>query len=275
MHYSRVAGGHMHLSSICVYPIKSGAGCALDHTRVEARGLAHDRRWMIVDESGRFLTGRQLPGLVRLHSALAAEGLHITAAQGNTIEVPFPESEAARVDVSVWKDNVRALDGGEAAAAWLSGVLHRAVRLVYMDESARRAINPAHARAGDEVSFADGYPLLLISQSALDGLNQRLEVPLPMLRFRPNLVIAGCEPHAEDHWRRIRIGSVEFELVKRCVRCVFTTVDPVRGEFDPSGEPLRTLKTYRRGEKGITFGTNLIARGRGHLRCGDPVSVLD
>ncbi len=169
---------------------------------------------------------------------------------------------------------MEALDAGDAAARWLSDWLEHELRLVHMDAVATRAVDPARSRAGDEVSFADGFPLLLISQAALDELNARLAAPVPMLRFRPNLVVAGSDAHAEDGWRRLRIGAIEFEAVKPCVRCVFTTVDPERGAFDPTGEPLKTLKHYRRGEKGITFGMNLIARGSGSLRLGDAVEVL-
>ena len=264
----------MHLSAIHVYPLKSGAALSPAQVEVERRGLAQDRRWMIVDDSGRFLTGRQVPALVTLRALPQADGLRLQRADGAALFVPVPLSAASRRRVVVWNDAVEALDGGDAAARWLSDWLGRELRLVHMDAAATRAVDPARSRAGDEVSFADGFPLLLISQAALDGLNARLAAPVPMLRFRPNLVVAGSEPHAEDGWRRLRIGAIELEAVKPCVRCVFTTVDPERGALDPTGEPLKTLKRYRRGEKGITFGMNLIARGSGSLRLGDAVEVL-
>jgi len=151
-------------------------------------------------------------------------------------------------------------------------------RLVHMDAACARPMKAKYdGRYGnddDEVSFADGFPLLLISQAALDQLNAKLAAPVPMLRFRPNLVVAGTAPHAEDHWKRIRVGTIEFEVLKPCVRCVFTTVEFERGAFDPSGEPLRTLLKYRRSAEGVTFGQNLIPRGRGTLRRGDAVEVL-
>jgi uncharacterized protein YcbX len=131
-----------------------------------------------------------------------------------------------------------------------------------------------YGRDEDRVSLADAFPLLLVSQAALDQLNAKLAQPVPMLRFRPNLVVAGTQPHAEDDWRRIRIGAIEFDVVKACTRCVFTTVDFERGERDPTGEPLRTLTTYRRTAEGVTFGQNLIPRGTGTLRAGDPIEVL-
>jgi uncharacterized protein YcbX len=143
-----------------------------------------------------------------------------------------------------------------------------------MDALAVRAINPEYSRVGDEVSFADGYPLLMISLAALDALNVRLTAPVTMQHFRPNLVVRGAVAHAEDNWKSIRIGDVPFDVVKPCTRCVFTTVDPQRGTFDPDGEPLRTLTGYRRTPIGVTFGQNLIPRGRGQIRLGDPVEVL-
>jgi uncharacterized protein YcbX len=265
----------MHLSAIHVYPIKSCAALSPASAAVEPRGLAHDRRWMIVDGSGRFITGRQVPATVLIRATPDATGLRLEAPGHAATSIGFPRADAPRRRVTVWDDEVEAPDAGDAAAAWITGVLGREARLVAMDAAAARAVDPSRARPGDEVSFADGYPLLLVSQAALDGLNSRLPADLPMLRFRPNLVVDGAAVHAEDGWKRLRIGEVEFEGVKPCVRCVFTTVDPEAGAFDPSGEPLRTLKTYRRGPKGITFGMNLIARGSGTLHVGDAVDVLD
>lgn len=264
----------MHLSALYVYPLKSGAALTPAAAAVEPRGLAHDRRWMIVDAAGRFLTGRQLPRLVLVRATPTAAGVTLQAPGADALDVANPTQPATRRLAKVWDDTVDAADAGDAAARWLSRWLEREVRLVYMDASATRPIEPDYAGPGDEVSFADGFPLLAISQAALDALNARLDAPLPMLRFRPNLVIEGTTPHAEDGWRRLRVGPVEFDAVKPCTRCVFTTVDPERGAFDPSGEPLRTLKTYRRSAAGITFGMNMIARGSGTLRVGDAVTVL-
>ncbi len=265
----------MQLSALFVYPVKSCGALAPSSAQVEGRGLAGDRRWMIVDGDGRFLTGRQLPRLVLLRATPTAGGLSLAAPDMMALEVPEPAADAPRRAVTVWKDSLDAVDAGDLAAAWLTKFLDRDARLVFMDARSHRAVSPTYAQPGDEVSFADAYPLLLISQASLDGLNARLAAALPMQRFRPNLVVAGdIAPHAEDGWRRLRIGDVEFDAVKPCTRCVFTTVDPARGEFDPSGEPLQTLKTYRRSAEGITFGMNLIARGTGSLRIGDTVTVL-
>lgn len=264
----------MHLSALYLYPMKSCAPLLREQARVQPRGLEHDRRWMVVDGTGRFLTGRQLASMTRIQAQPTdTGGLALSAPGCEGIEVAVP-ADVPRMRVTVWDSTVDARPAGREADDWLSAVLGRPLRLVHMDEGARRPVDARYAQPGDEVSFADGFPLLLISQAALDHLNTRLARPVAITRFRPNLVVDGCAPHAEDGWRRIRIGTVEFDVVKPCVRCVFTTVDPERGERDPDGEPLRTLLTYRRTPKGVTFGQNLIPRGTGTLRIGDPVTVL-
>lgn len=216
--------------------------------------------------------------MVLIRAAASDEGLRLSAPGLPDLDVAPPLSDAPRLRVSIWKDTVHAQHVGADADAWLSTYLQRPVRLVRMDDAARRAVDPTYAQPGDEVSFADGYPLLAISQAALDGLNARLadagRAPVTMAHFRPNLVIADAAAHAEDDWTRVRIGDIEFDAVKRCTRCVFTTVDPLRGVRRDDGEPLNSLKNYRRTPAGITFGMNLIPRGTGTLRIGDVVEVV-
>jgi uncharacterized protein YcbX len=261
------------LAALNIFPVKSCAPLALDAAVLEARGIRHDRRWIVTDANGRFLTGRQQPRLTLLRAVPDGDALDIAAPDMPALRLVAP-SGGMRVPVAVWKNTVAALPAGDAADAWISAFLGMPARLVYMDDACVRPVDPDYARPGDEVSFADGFPLLLISQAALDELNAKLPAPVPMLRFRPNLVVAHTAPHAEDGWKRIRIGAIDLDVVKPCSRCVFTTVDFERGAFDPSGEPLRTLKTYRRTERGVTFGQNVIPRGTGVLRVGDPVEVL-
>ncbi len=284
----------MRLSALYRYPLKSSAALSVDALEIEPRGPRHDRRWMVVDEDGRFLTARALPEMVRIRAepvraTADGEGLRLSAPGMDPIVLPAPPSDAPRLAVTVWKDTVDAQTVGAAADAWLSDCLGRPVRLVRMDATARRAVDPAYAQPGDEVGFADGYPLLLISQAALDDLNARLAAigaaPVTMTHFRPNLVVDGVPAHAEDGWRRVRIGALEFDAVKPCTRCVFTTVDPALGRRRDDGQPLEILKSYRRTPAGITFGMNLIPRGSsprgskprdtGTLRLHDPVEVLD
>ena len=264
----------MQLSGLYLYPIKSSAPLEMQAAVVEPRGLRHDRRWMVVDEEGRFLTGRQLPRLTLVRAQPDSQGLWLDAPGMPSLQVPVPQTEAT-VSVNVWKNEVDAKRVDIAADAWLSAFLQQPVHLVHMDAGVTRPMTDPQSRSGDEVSFADAFPLLLISRAALDGLNARLAKPVSMLQFRPNLVVDGASAHAEDGWKRIRIGEVEFEVAKACTRCVFTTVDPVRGERDPDGEPLRTLIGYRRTAEGVTFGQNLIPRSLGSVRVGDAVEVLD
>lgn len=261
------------LCAIHVFPIKSCAAWIRDEAEVEPRGLAGDRRWMVADVNGRFLTARQHPRLTLVNARDDGDALVLSVPGMPSLRLAPPQSEA-RIETTVWKNTVQAQVADAAADAWISAFLGLPARFVHMDAACVRAVSPDYGQPGDEVSFADGYPLLLISQAALDALNARLERPVPMLRFRPNLVVAGTGPHAEDDWKRIRIGAIEFDVVKPCTRCVFTTVDYERGEFDPAGEPLRTLARYRRTPQGVTFGQNLIPRGSGTLRVGDAVEVL-
>lgn len=261
------------LSELHRYPVKSIAADSLQSAEVEPRGLHGDRRWMVVDASGKFLTGRELGALTQIHAQVDGDALTLSAPQRGTERVVV-QRDGERQRVTVWKSTVDALPANPAADAWISACLGQPARLVFMDDNAHRPVNPERGQPGDEVSFADGYPLLLISQAALDALNAKLPAPVPMQRFRPNLVVAGTAPHAEDGWRRIRIGAVEFDVVKPCVRCVFTTVEPDSGRRDPGGEPLRTLVTYRRTPSGVTFGQNLIPRGTGTVHVGDAVTVL-
>ncbi len=261
------------LSALHVFPVKSCAPLALDSAVVEPRGLAHDRRWIVTDAGGRFLTGRQHPRLTLLRALPERDAIALSAPGMPPLQLQAPR-DAARCEVVVWANTVAALPAGSQADAWISAFLGMPARLAYMDDACARPVNPDYAKPGDEVSFADAFPLLLISQGALDALNAKLPAPVPMLRFRPNFVVANTAPHAEDGWKRVRVGAVEFDVVKPCSRCVFTTVDFERGAFDPSGEPLRTLTTYRRGERGVTFGQNVIPRGTGTVRVGDTVEVL-
>lgn len=263
----------MQLSGLYLYPIKSTAPLAVEQALVEARGLQHDRRWMVVDEQGKFLTGRQLPQLTLVRATPDAAGLAVEAPGMPLLRVALADLGGA-LPVTVWKSALEARGCGIAADDWLSTYLQRPVRLVHMDADVHRPVQSARAHPGDEVSFADGHPLMLITHAALDALNMRLAKPVSMLQFRPNLVVEGAPAHAEDEWRRVRIGEVVFDVAKACTRCVFTTVDPLSGERDPEGEPLRTLARYRRTEEGVTFGQHLIPRSVGSIRIGDRVVPL-
>ena len=267
----------MQLSAIYRYPLKSACHERLSRSRVEPLGLAGDRRWMLVDETnGRFLTQRLLPQMGRIEARYRADGgLTLSAPGRSGIEVALPEPDANLRGVIIWSDSLRVPDAGDEAAAWFSAFLGRPCRLVQVPESRARQVDMGYAEPGEKVAFADGFPLLLIGQGSLDDLSARVGRPLEMLRFRPNLVIEGAEPYAEDRWKRIRIGEVEFSVAKGCSRCIVTTLDPQTGERSVDREPLATLKRYREHEGQVYFGQNLLARGVGELREGMPVEVLE
>ena len=261
------------LAAIHIFPLKSCAPLPLAQARVHARGLEHDRRWMLVDEESKYITARTSPRLVLVRAMPTDDGLQLDAPGMPTLRVRYPDS-TQRTSTLIWDNTVAPLAADDVSAAWMSAFLERPCRLVYMDDACVRPIDPNRASPGDEVSFADSHPLTLLSASAVDLLNTKLSAPVSALRFRPNLLIDGVQAHEEDAWKRVRIGEVEFDLLGPCVRCVFTTLDFRTGIFDATGEPLRTLTQYRRSPHGVIFSQNLTPRGVGTLRVGDVVEVL-
>ncbi len=268
----------MRLASIHTYPVKGCHRVDHDAARVEPWGLAGDRRWLLTDEDGCMLTQREEPRLTRLRPSVTDGGLVLCADGRPALRVVAEPGEPT--EVRVHRDQVLATPtGGEAAEGWLSGVLDRKVRLMYLDEPTRRTVDPRYGRPDDRVGFADAYPLLLASTSSLTALNDWIVEggtdPLSMTRFRPNVVVEGAPAWAEDGWlgRRLRIGPVAFRAPKLCDRCVVTTTDQETGERDR--EPLRTLARYRRWDQKVWFGLNLIPDGTGELRVGDALAVID
>lgn len=264
----------MHVSRLFIHPIKSCAALAVERVKVRPRGPQGDRRWMLVDEDHRFVTGRTLASLVRLRAEPIKGGLRI-AWQDQQCEVAHPAGRHGRCAVTVWTSTVDAALADPQVSAWISERIGRPLHLVHMDARSERHANPERAGPAQPVSFADGYPCLLLGESALDGINARVDPPVPVEAFRPNIVIKGSAAHAEDGWQRLRIGPLVFRQTKPSTRCVFTTVDPVRGERRADGQPLRALRDYRQGADGVLFGINLLAEGTGELALGDPVEVLD
>ena len=262
----------MELSHLYRYPVKSMQGESLNRMQLDALGPMGDRRWMLVNEQGRFLSQREWPRMALVLPHLDAEGLVLEVPGREPVTVNEPDGE--RLQVKIWQDSCEAIAPSTEADAWLSDFLGVACRLVRFPPDQMRQVDQNYAQPGDQTAFSDGFPLLLISQASLDDLNQRMARPLPMIRFRPNLVISGCEPYAEDHWQRIRIGGLEFSVVKPCSRCVIPTIDPERGERD-GNEPLKTLMSYRKQGNKVFFGQNLIHRGQGELHTGMDVEVLE
>lgn len=265
----------LKIAELNLYPLKSCAQISLDQAAVGPLGLEGDRRWMVVDPNGRFMTGREQPKLLSIRAQPSIHGIGLSARGCKTLDVPFPDAGMRR-PVQVWSSQVIAA-WTTVADAWLSALLGAPATLVYMDKSARRPTDPRYSQAHDQVSFADGFPVLLTTKASLADLNARLDTPVGMERFRANIVVSGdLEPYQEDHSRGFEIDGLRFDNVKPCARCVFTTLDAKTLIFDPAREPLKTLSTYRRAQPGkILFGVNLIARQFGTLHVGAPVRLLD
>ncbi|QNK63754.1 MOSC domain-containing protein [Pedobacter sp. PAMC26386] len=263
------------LSEINIYPIKSLAGISLTESLLEEKGLQYDRRWMLIDKEGVFISQRKYPELALLQITLGKEKLTITY-QNNplqTITFGYEENTAQNIAVSVWGTVCNGLEVSTAVSRWFSEMLKTDARLVQMPEAERRLVDPKYATANEVVSFADGYPCLIISQASLDGLNERLDLAVPMNRFRPNFVFTGGEAHIEDNFNTFFIGDLLFKAVKPCSRCVMITVDQQTAK--KSAEPLKTLAGYRTINKKIMFGQNLVHKGSGTIRIGDMLTIKE
>jgi uncharacterized protein YcbX len=280
----------MILSDLRLYPIKSLGGIAVSEAVVDEKGFRYDRRFMLVTPSGTFITQRSTPQMALIDVAIDRPGepdarLRVWHRNrpADVLTLPLAEAAAAGTEtmpVTIWdSENVPATCVGADADTWFSRALNIPCRLVFMPETTRRTVDPAYARLDEQgrpsvVSFADGYPYLLIGQASLDDLNQRLTEPVEMLRFRPNMVVSGGTPYDEDAWHEFTIGAMTFYGVKPCARCVLTTIDPATGQ--KGREPLHTLATYRQWKHKILFGQNVLPGSAvgDVLRVGQPVTVV-
>jgi uncharacterized protein YcbX len=258
------------LSQLTIYPVKSCAGIQLQSADTSPFGLQYDRRWMLVDANGVMLTQRQHPRMCLIQPALDNGQLSLSAPAMNVLQV---DQTTDRLSATVWEDQCSALDCGESAAEWLSEFMGLPSRLVYFPGDEIRQVDLSYAQPGDITAFSDGFPYLLISQASLDALNSRLQAPVEMRRFRPNLVVEGCEAFAEDQWQSLLIGGVTFRRVKPCSRCVIPSIDPHTAEKNP--EVIRTLAGFRKSGKRVLFGQNLTASGNGTLHTGMAVRLID
>ncbi len=251
------------IASLHVYPVKSCLGMDLRDVRVVATGFEWDRRWMIVDAAGRFLTQRERPRLTAISASVSGGRLRLTT-EGQPPLVLDLQHDGLRRRVRIWKHEAAAIDAGDDAADWLLALMGEPMRLVRVVEGELIEADPAYAGPGpNPINFSDGYPILMISRASLEDLNRRLPAPLPMNRFRPNIVIEGVAPYAEDAMTVFRFGRVALRGVKHCTRCATTTTDQQSGARDPRQEPLRTLRSYRydRKLKGVAFGQNCTIKG--------------
>ncbi|GAB3251582.1 MOSC domain-containing protein [Chitinimonas naiadis] len=260
----------MHLSEIYLHPLKSCRGNLVESAIVESMGLQHDRRWMLVDDKDGFLTGRAYPRMVLIEVEADETGATFRAPGLDPLRVESADLRD-RQEVPVWRSRFEARIGHDEADFWFSDYLGVNCRLVHIGPETQRRTN---ADPSVPVGFADGYPLLLIGSASLAELNGRLDQPVSIRQFRPNLVIETSVPFIEDSWTQIRIGEVTFENMKLCSRCIFTTVDPDTATLHGQQQPLETLNGYRRQEDGTMFGINLVARSLGLLKQGDKLTVL-
>lgn len=262
------------VSHLFIYPIKSLGGISVSSSLVTSRGLQHDRRWMLVDENHEFLSQRILPQMALLQAQLTPDGLQVKHKKSDeAFFLPFEFGAGQKLNVQVWADQCIAETTSKEADAWFSEMLSIKCRLVYMPEETNRQVDTHYARNNEITSFSDGFPFLLIGQSSLDDLNRRLPEPLPMNRFRPNVVVSGSTPYEEDQWRQFLINRIQFYGVKPCARCTVTTID--QEEAQKEKEPLKTLATYRMKNNTIYFGQNLLHQGNGKVNVGDEVFIQD
>jgi uncharacterized protein YcbX len=264
------------IAALNVYPVKSCRGIAVESAQIADTGFAHDREWLVVDEDGKFITQRDEPRLALIETALSPDSLQLRVSGTKALQVPY-DSAGQKVEVTCFKDRCAAIDEGDTAATWLTDFLGSVYRLVRFDRARPRLSNPEWTGSIEARNqFNDGFPWLVLSRASLDDLNARLPTPLPMNRFRPNIVLDGVQAYAEDDTSEFQIGEARFRIVKPCTRCVITTTDQQTGSRD-GDEPLRTLKRYRfdRGLKGVLFGQNaILLAGEGRtLRVGDEVQL--
>jgi uncharacterized protein YcbX len=262
-----------YLSELHIYPIKSLGGISLQQSRILERGLEYDRKWMLIDDGGTFVTQRKHVELAMLQVSIEDHMVTVSHKKENTLRISFSVNETTGmpIPVNIWDDQSTGIEVSKEVSRWFSNFMKMSLRLVQMPEDARRLVDPRYAGDQEIVSFADGYPCLLISQASLDGLNARLAEPVRMDRFRPNFVFTGGEPHVEDSFESFYLGESLFSAVKPCARCVLTTIDQQTGE--KGAEPLKTLAAYRLINQKVMFGQNLIHQGLGTIRVGDQLRV--
>lgn len=261
------------VSELYIYPIKSLGGIALKEAKLTDRGLQYDRRWMLVDENNRFLTQREFPAMALLQVYLMDEGLQVShkKIEGDTLFIPFKPRNNGKLIIDIWDDQCEAQWVSAAADKWFSKMLSIECRLVFMPETTQRKVDRSYAMNEEITAFSDGYPVLMIGQSSLDDLNSRLAEPLPMNRFRPNIVFTGGRPYEEDSMEHFSINGIDFFGVKPCARCVITTINQL--DATQSNEPLKTLASYRAKDNKVYFGQNLLYRTDGVIHLNDTIEI--
>jgi uncharacterized protein YcbX len=265
----------LQISELYIYPIKSLAGISVKKAQITATGFEHDRRWLLIDANNCFITQREFNQMALLQVAVETAGLQVThKVNHKSIFIPFnnPQNQYEQVIVTIWDDSCNAKLVNNEADSWFTEILGINCRLVYMPDDTRRLVDQRYAPENAITSFADAYPFMMIGQASLDDLNKRLVEPLPMNRFRPNIVFTGGDPYEEDLYGHITMGEINFYGVKLCARCVLTTVNQANAK--KGKEPLKTLASYRFKNNKILFGQNLVHEGLGEITVGDELIVL-
>jgi len=258
------------INQLSIHPVKSTRGIDVDSLKFDRRGPIFDRHWLVIDSKNQFLTQRQHPKMCLIGTQIDGQVLTLTAPDKFSIMVVGTTSEERQIQI--WKDSVSATDCGDEVAQWLSDYMQKDCRLVCMPEHSQRLVDPDYAKENQTVGFADGFPIMLVSKASLDNFNSKLDSPVGMDRFRPNIVIDGCEPYAEDNWKQIQIGDITFSLVKPCARCIVPSIDQQTGIKQT--EILNALNKYRRRDRKTYFGQNALHDKSGEIHVGDHVTII-
>lgn len=260
-----------NISDLYIYPIKGLSGVKVNDALVTERGLKNDRRWMLVDDKNQFISQRTFPQLC-LFKIIPQQNSYTVTFNELSIEVPFEIHQGVNIKVKIWTDNVEALVANEAINNYFSKHLKIKCSLVYMPDTAHRLVDKNFVDNDYSVNFSDGYPILIIGESSINLLNQKLKMPININRFRPNIVFTGGKAHSEDIWKNFMINDVKLSVVKPCARCTVTTINQENANI--SKEPLKTLATYRNFNNKINFGQNVIVLKEGKIKVGDEIKLL-
>lgn len=261
------------ISDLIIYPIKSLGGIHLQQSFLEEEGLQYDRRWMLVDEQGNFLTQRQHPKMCLFQVQFTEGGLLVTQSeQSSSFFFPFNQSTEKELTVSIWEDNVKATFVSDLADKWFSTMMDMPCKLVSIASDAQRKVDTRYAFRNETTRFSDAFPVLIIGESSLEDVNKRIDSPVPMNRFRPNIVFKGGNAFEEDSWKNIQVGSSALKVVKPCARCVITTIDQQTAQAGK--DPLKTLASYRTVDNKVLFGQNSLVINPGTIRLGDEIKIV-
>lgn len=259
-----------HIHSLHVYPVKSCQGIRLDSAELVETGIKYDRHWMLVDKQGQFISQRQYAALAKIKTALSPQLLTVSSDENNLLNIPLHGEDENRIAVTIWNDTCEAGYVSRQASEWFSDFLHTPCDLVFMPNKVKRRVDPHFASPNQNVGFADGFPLLILSLASIDRLNNQLQQKVEIDRFRANIIIDGCSAHAEDEWSCISANGIHINLVKACSRCVIPAINQQSAQKHP--DLLKTLASYRRRDGKVYFGQNGIHLSMGTISVGQSIS---